>query len=88
MSIRTYAIINANDVSNVNFDQVLETSADTLRYSLDNSLTFIKWDITISQTWPGFIANGSVSPVQTCTNKQMKAILRTEAWTADLDLGE
>jgi len=88
MSIRTYAIINANDVSNVNFDQVLETSADTLTYSIDNNLTFIKWDTTISQTWPDFITNGSVSPVQTCTNKQMRAILQTEAWSADLDLGE
>ena len=88
MNNKTYAIINANDVSNVNFDQVLETSADTLTYSIDNNLTFIKWDTTISQTWPDFITNGSVSPVQTCTNKQMRAILQTEAWSADLDLGE
>ena len=81
MSVRTYAIINASDVSNVNFNQTLETAASTLRYSLDDSLTFIKWDNTITQTWPDFIANGSVSPIQTCTRKQMLSILATDVWT-------
>ena len=81
MSIRTYALINATDVSNVDFSQVLETSTDTLKYSLDGSLTFIKWDTTNSQTPPNFIANGSISPIQTCTHKQILSILRTDVWT-------
>ena len=41
---RTYVIINASEVGTVNFSQVNETSADTLRYSLDDSKTFGKFE--------------------------------------------
>ena len=41
---RNYVIIDASDVASIDFDQVLETSADTLRYSLDNSKTFVKYE--------------------------------------------
>ena len=30
-----YVIINQSEVSSVNFDQVVETSPETLRYSID-----------------------------------------------------
>ena len=33
-SFSTYAIINTSDLSNIDFDQIGETSADTLRYNL------------------------------------------------------
>ena len=39
----TYCIIDASEVSSVDFDQVAETSADTLRYSLDGTQTFVKY---------------------------------------------
>ena len=39
-----YVIIDASEVSSVDFNQVQETSADTLRYSLDNSKTFVKFE--------------------------------------------
>lgn len=42
--MRTYVIINSSDVSSVDFSQVAETSADTLRYSLDGTKTFVKFD--------------------------------------------
>ena len=38
-----YVIIDASDVASVDFDQVIETSADTLRYSLDGTKTFVKF---------------------------------------------
>lgn len=41
---RKYVIIDADEVSSVNFSQVAETSADTVRYSLDKSKTFVKFD--------------------------------------------
>jgi len=41
---RTYVIIEAGDVSGVDFSQVLEDSASTLRYSKDNSKTFVKYE--------------------------------------------
>ena len=47
---KTYAIINASDVSNIDFNQILETSVNTLKYSANNSLILIKWT-----TPPAFI---------------------------------
>ena len=41
---RTYVIIDAGDVSGVDFSQVLETSASTLRYNKDDSKTFVKYE--------------------------------------------
>jgi len=41
---KTYCIINSSDVSSINFDQVFETSANTLRYSIDDSQTFVKFE--------------------------------------------
>ena len=40
---RHYVIISASDVANIDFDQVLETSANTVRYSVDETLTFVKY---------------------------------------------
>jgi hypothetical protein len=42
--MRTYVIIDASEVSNVDFDQVLQSSADMLRYSLDGTKTFVKFE--------------------------------------------
>lgn len=44
---RRWLIIPATKVNEVNFNQVKETSADSLRYSLDGTKTFIKYDVTI-----------------------------------------
>jgi hypothetical protein len=41
---KNYVIIDASDVSSIDFDQVMETSAETLRYSLDGSQTFVKFE--------------------------------------------
>ncbi len=43
---KTYVIIDSSEVSSVDFDQVAETSADTLRYSLDGTKTFVKYEGT------------------------------------------
>ena len=41
---RKYVIIPASEVNNVNFSEVLETSAETCRYSVDGTKTFIKYE--------------------------------------------
>lgn len=40
----TYLIIPAAAVPQIDFDTVCETSAETLRYSVDGTKTFVKWD--------------------------------------------
>tara|TARA_B100000073_G_scaffold249495_1_gene209726 strand:+ start:882 stop:1148 length:267 start_codon:yes stop_codon:yes gene_type:complete len=41
---RHWVIISASDVSNIDFTQVMETSADTMRFSVDGTLTFVKYE--------------------------------------------
>jgi len=41
---RHYVIISSSDVPNIDFTQVMETSAETLRFSLDDTLTFVKYE--------------------------------------------
>ncbi len=41
---RHWVIISASDVSNIDFSQVMETSADTLRFSVDGTSTFVKYE--------------------------------------------
>jgi len=69
---RKYVIINASEVSSVDFSQVIETSASTLRYSLDNSQTFVKFE----GDTPSFL-DGKTQ----YNNSQMMAILEEEAWS-------
>lgn len=44
MGDKKYVIINANEVSSVDFSQVIETSVNTLRYNTGNTQTFVKFE--------------------------------------------
>ena len=70
---RKYVIINADEVDSVDFSQVDETSADTIRYSLDGSQTFVKFD---TDTTPSFLEGKTQY-----THSEILAILATDDWT-------
>ena len=72
---RKYVIINASEVGTVNFSQVNETSASTLRYSLDNSKTFVKFD----GDTPSFLSGKTQY-----THSQILTILNGEDWAEEL----
>lgn len=42
--MKKYVIIDASEVSSVDFSQVLEDSADTIRYSIDRAKAFVKFE--------------------------------------------
>lgn len=44
---RRWLVIPATEVDNINFNQVLESSADSLRYSVDGSQTFVKYEVRV-----------------------------------------
>ena len=44
---RRWVIIPVTEVANINFSQVLESSPESLRHSVDGSKTFIKYEINI-----------------------------------------
>lgn len=41
---RKYVIIPASEINNIDFAEVLETNADTCRYSVDGTETFVKYE--------------------------------------------
>ena len=41
---REYMIFNVSELPQIDFSQVLETSAETVRKSVDKTKTFVKWD--------------------------------------------
>ena len=76
MQERTFLIIPVSELSKVDFTQVLETSPDTVRKSVDETKTFIKWD---GET-PTFIGDivGSEGPY---TYGEILEMLATPEWT-------
>ena len=40
---RKYVIIESSEVSSINFSEVMETSVNTLRYSVDETKTLVKF---------------------------------------------
>jgi hypothetical protein len=80
---REYCIFNVSEIGLINFDQVCETSADTLRKSVDGTLTFVKWD----GDEPACIAN-LTTVVGKYTHTEMLAIMDTEAWTVPMQMPE
>ena len=73
---RKYVIINASEVGSVDFSQVNETSVNTLRYSLDDSQTFVKFD----GDTPSFLSGKTQY-----THSQIRTILAGEDWTEELE---
>jgi len=71
-----YAIININDLDNVDFTQIGETSFDTIRKSLDGSMFVIKW-----KTEPDFIKDDVVIPLQVLSYQECLELMNTSEWS-------
>ena len=41
---RNFMIFNVSELGSVDFNEVLETSQDTVRKSVDETKTFVKWE--------------------------------------------
>ena len=76
---REFMIFNVSELDQIDFNQVLETSIDTVRKSIDQTKTFVKWD-----TEDGSIPS-SVEALTTkegpYTYEEILAILDTPEWT-------
>ena len=72
-----YAIINTADLGLINFSEIDETNATTIRKSIDELLFVIKW---FNEHEPSFITNGSVVPTQILTHEQATELMATIEW--------
>tara|TARA_R100000656_G_scaffold92221_1_gene66905 strand:+ start:583 stop:819 length:237 start_codon:yes stop_codon:yes gene_type:complete len=74
MENKKYIIIESSEVSSINFSEVIETSVETLRYSVDGTKTLVKF---IGDT-PGFL-DGKTQ----YTHSQILIILSGSEWTPE-----
>jgi len=78
MNNKTYNIISIQDLNKIDFTQIMETSAETIRKSVDESKFIIKWEIE-----PSFINDGTVTPIQILNHSECLALMNTEDWTSN-----
>jgi len=75
---RNFMIFNVSELDTIDFTQVLETSKDTVRKSIDETKTFVKWDGDIPS---------SVSSLTTkegpYTYEEILSILSTPEWSLE-----
>ena len=76
----TYVTLDVSEASDLDFDQILQTSIDTLRISVDGTETIVKW----------ITSNGVPSSVAALTTKgpymnhdEALELMSTEEWTID-----
>ena len=74
---REFMIFNVSELPQIDFTKVLETSIDTVRKSVDETKTFVKWD--------GITIPSSVDLLTTkegpYTYNEILDILATPEWT-------
>jgi hypothetical protein len=73
---REFMIFNVSELDEIIFTEVLETSADTVRKSVDGTKTFVKWD----GTTPECVANLTTKEGP-YTYDEILVILATPEWT-------
>ena len=77
---RSFAIFSTTEIDQVDFSLVCETSADTLRKSVDETKTFVKWD----GEQPEFVSTLTTleGPY---TYTEILEILSTPEWSAPME---
>ena len=74
----TYVTLNVSEINQLDFNQILQTSVETLRLSIDGTKTIVKWET----------ANGVPSCIQGLSTKgpymthdEALELMATTAWT-------
>lgn len=79
---KTYAVINLTDISLIDFSQIAQSSASTVRKSLDNTQFVIKWENGYT---PTFISDASVIPVGTYDHHAILELMATAEWSEPIE---
>ena len=78
-SNRTYSTALTSDIGSVDFSQVMETSANTVRKSIDETQFVLKWYTTNT---PTFISDESVELTWSGSHADCLTLMATEAWSS------
>ena len=78
---RQYVIFNVSELNKIDFNQVLETSADTVRKSVDGTKTFVKWEGEVPSSVLTLTTKGNY-----LTHEEIVTILATAEWTVLMEM--
>ena len=73
---RQFVIFDISELPNIDFNEVLETSINTIRKSLDGKKTFVKYEGDM----PNCVSSLTTKE-RPCTNDEMIEIIKTKEWT-------
>jgi len=79
---RNFMIFSTSETGSIDFSEVLETSSETLRLSVDGSKSFVKWD---GETVPTSVDNLTTKEGP-YTYTEIMIILTGSEWVDDLEL--
>ncbi len=79
---KTYATINLTDIGLIDFAQVGQTSASTVRKSLDDTQFVIKWQ---EGYVPTFITDLTVIPLGTYDHHAILELMATPEWSEPIE---
>lgn len=82
MNNKIYAVINLTDIGLIDFAQVAQSSASTVRKSLDNTQFVVKWQDGYE---PTFVTDGQVIPLQVLTHSEALDLMSTNEWNEPLE---
>jgi len=75
---RKFVVFDVSEIGSVDFSEVLETSAETVRLSTDESKTFIKYDGEMPNSVSSLTTKG-----EEMTWEELREMLTTEEWQAE-----
>ncbi len=79
---RQFMVFNVSELPQIDFSQVLETSIDTVRKSIDETKTFVKWD---GNTIPSSVDNLTTKEGP-YTYDEILTILGGSEWTSNNEI--
>lgn len=77
---RNFIVFNVKELCKVNFSQVLETSEETVRRSVDGTKTFVKWE---GSAIPSFLESLTTKEGP-YSYEEMLQLLSTEEWNTPM----
>ena len=80
-SNRRYVIFSVSELDKINFEEVLETSAETVRKSVDKTKTFVKWEGEAPASVQSLITQSKYY-----THEEILNILSGQEWTVPAEI--
>jgi hypothetical protein len=72
----TYSTISLDDTAKVDFSQVNQSSAQTMRRNLANTEGLLSYSVT-----PSYVTSGVLVPLQTMTHAEVLILMQTPEWS-------